>query len=324
MKNFFEFIGFGATALASGVLFFLVMGKMKDKQPETVSEKPAAETLTTRKNASGIEYDEADFKENIAGSTTTMRNQEASFAAAEPARTGSKTPRRTPAVEDVPAKKSAVSPIATPAKSAEADLREIFTDEIFTKTMLSKWKSRVAEKAAANNLRPDLLMANVLVKTYLGEYNSTDFQRDVARHRGDAELPETTALKNYEQSKTIASLVRMHDLDRVFAHSAGPKFTSKKESKREAKNVETISAAAKKRSKDKRKPIEPTATAEPNVKKINQSEEKTKPAEVIAREAAAKEFGFKTWEGLQLLGSPDLKAKAGKRVKTLLLTARIR
>ncbi len=309
MKNFFESIGFLATAVITGFLIFMMIGKSKNQPQNLTTETSAtaaakAEILTTHKNA-GIEFEE-DFAENIAG-RTAGGNAEAKIGAVT---TVSKTPRKTPAPEAIPVKKStAEAKTAAPTN----DLREIFTDEIFIQNLLSKWKSRVAKTASENEIRPGFLMANVLVQTYLGEYNSPDFQSDVAKHRGDAALPAATALRKYDNEKTIAALVKMYDLDRA-AGFAAAKYTSKKEVK-----SEPISSA-KKKSKDKLKP----ETHKPEVKKVGQSDSKISNAEAYSREMAAKEFGFSTWQGLQFLADPDTKTKAEKRVKTIMLASRIR
>jgi hypothetical protein len=183
MKNFFEFFGFLSMAGISAALIFLFIGK----------------------------------KEGLKGGGARGGFLTEMSATAE-------VPDAPRAIADRPARsekreKSARSVAAPSAReiAPEEQLKSLYNDDAFVAATAKKWKSAVADAADEYNIKPQVLLAHVLVQSYLGGYSKSDFNDDVARHAGERVKPVSAALKGYRygwsMQKRFAALFPRRDAD---------------------------------------------------------------------------------------------------------------
>jgi hypothetical protein len=271
MKNFFEFFGFLSMAGISAALIFLFIGKK-----EGLKGGGARGGFLTEMSATA---EVPDAPRAIADRPARSEKREKSARSVA-----------APSVREI---------------APEEQLKSLYNDDAFVAATAKKWKSAVADAADEYNIKPQVLLAHVLVQSYLGGYSKSDFNDDVARHAGERVKPVSAALKGYRYGWSMQKLMAGHDLLRYFpeemptAVAAAEPVRFVPEKKMTAKGG---SAPAK--------PAAPVA--------------KNSPAEEGFRAMVAKEYGFSSWSGLQRLADPDTKADAQKRVKTLMMAARVR
>lgn len=267
MKNFFEFFGFLSTACISAALIFIVIGK-KD-----------------------------GLKSDAKGGFLTEMGAEAEIADAP--RAISDRPMRSNAKRDKAARPSEAS---NANLSADERLKSLYDDQAFIASTAKQWKGLVRDAADEYNVKPHVLLAHVLVQSYLGDYSKTQLYSDAARHAGERVKPTATAIKGYRYGWTMQKLVNDNDLMRYFPEEV------------------TTAAAAVSTS---RKAVETRSTAK-GVAKIAAPSAKNNPVEEGFKNMVAKEYGFASWAGMQKLADPDTKSNAARRVKSLMMGSRVR
>lgn len=277
MKGFFELLGFASMALISGFLVFTLVGR-SSKTP-----RPDAQEMLSENSIS----DHSGSRE-----LPTISNQKG----------GSR------ATSGISEQKKAQRSAATeaPANTSER-LRDLYTDQQFVTATVQRWKRAVADANDVHTIRPDVLMSNIIVRSYLGTYTQRDFQQDVSEHAGDCAVSASNALKTYEYGWSMSKLMQQHDLAKYFPAPAAAQFRPK--SKVAEANVFSMNSK-------KSAPV-----AAPKITKPTAS---TSAAEAGFRDMVAKEEGFSSWAGLQKLGDIDTKQSAERRVKRLLSAARVK
>lgn len=280
MKSFFEFFGFLATVFCSGALVFMFIGHNKN------SHSTLKDGLV-----SAVEADAADAD---APALPTISNRRGESAPA-----GRKAKKE---VGYYP------QPQAVSAESASERLRGLYDDQSFVKSAIRQWKNACADAGETRTLRADLLLANAIVQSYLGEYSDRAFQRDVSRHAGDRVKSLEAATRTYEYGWSVGKLAQQYNMAQYFPEAA-PVAMAKPRISLSSASVKMVPVAEHNRVvvKEKAKPAASVA-----------------PAEGRMREVVAKEFGFSTWQGLQRLAAPDVKRKAEQKVKALTTATRIR
>ncbi len=269
MKNFFELFGFLSTACISAAIIFIFMGKKDGLKGDT-------------KDALTSEYSVVADAPNAPRSVTKgTRDNYASDSGSARRAKGNRE-------ESV----SASSNVA-----AEERLKSLYNDGDFVAETTKKWKSAVADVADEYNVKPQVLLANVIVQSYLGSYSKSQLNQDAAQHAGDRVMPASNAAKRYKFSWSIQKVMDQHNLSRFFAARNPnslrfelPGWFLQKTPRQ--KGVAAKSSASK-----------VTATA------------KNDPVEEGIKNMVAKEYGFGSWTGLQRLADPDMKAEAQRRVK---------
>ena len=91
-----------------------------------------------------------------------------------------------------------------PSEAVAEKLKGLFEDEGFVRAAVSKWKKQVANASEAYSVKPQLLLSNAIVKSYIGAYSSGDFNRDVSAHAGDIALSTSTAANSYDCCRSVA------------------------------------------------------------------------------------------------------------------------
>jgi hypothetical protein len=297
MKSIFELLGFLFTALITGVLAFLYIGHSKNS-PKT--EK----TVISSFNKDGIEYETAEATSFASVPKLKIKEPESSVY----------SPAQTPSLTNFEKrKKTVVEEKPVWAKETSADkLKKIYEDETFVQSAIEKWKKKVADASKENDIRPTFLLANCVVKSYLGNYAIKDFSNDIGQHISDVEEPANDAVKFYDNHNCILRLVKLYELEALFPKIAKPIIVSKTKKVKEKERIvkETPS----------RKAIKPVIEA-PIVKTTKSKE---LDSEKSFREMVARQEGFDTWQGLQFLADPETKKNAEKRVKLLASAARVK
>lgn len=269
MKNFFEFFGFLSTACISAALIFIVIGGKKDGL-----KGDAREGFLTEIGA-GAEVPNAPR----AISDRPMRSSSSK---------GNKSTR--------------ASESAEVEMAAEERLKSLYADQKFVSATAKEWKGLVRDAADEYNVKPQVLLAHVLVQSYLGDYSRTQLYNDAARHAGERVKPTATAIKGYRYGWSMQKLLNEHDLLRYFPEEA-PTAAAAIAAPRKVSEKNTVA-------KGSAKPAAPAA--------------KNNPVEEGFKNMVAKEYGFASWAGLQKLADPDTKADAARRVKSLMMASRVR
>jgi hypothetical protein len=278
MKGFFELLGFASTALISGFLVFSYVGQKKN------ADKPNLKEMTA-----------ANFS-NSSSELPELRQISSSQGVPKQQKKGPKDLSPNYATE----KKT----LAVESASVTEKLKNLYADEDFVVSVAKKWKKQVADASETHSVKPQLLLSNVIVKSYLGNYSTSDFNRDVSEHAGDLALPTSTALKSYDYSWSVGKIAQQYNLTKYFP-APTPVAVAKVAPSYNAATVAKKTTAAAQRQKAK-----PQATVSP--------------VEAEFREMVAKEEGFTSWQGLQRLGDLDTKKNAERRVKMLMSASRVR
>lgn len=281
MKSFFEFLGFASTALISGFLVFSYVGHKKNADKTSLKEELVA-SYNTEEEAALPELSP------VSGSRSAKEKKKAAkgFAADLPA--------------DLPADRKPT--LAVESATVTERLKDLYKDDAFVISTAKKWKKAVAEASETHSVKPQLLLSNVIVKSYLGDYSTRDFNRDVSEHAGDLVAPVSAALKSYDYAWSVGKVAQQYKLSQYFADP-------------------TPTAAAKTPSYSLFSKPKKTTAATPQKARPSAS---ATPAEAGFREMVAKEEGFSSWQGLQRLGDPETKKNAERRVKTLMGAVRVR
>jgi hypothetical protein len=280
MKNFFELIGFLATACISGFLVFLFIGSSKKGN--------GLETLTTHLNRAEPTIEEPA---NVWKPSDRRNAAENNGKGAGPRK---KNQPETPAIEN---------------ETAATDVKELYNDGAFVGGAVRKWKNTVKEASEEYSLKPQVLMAHVIIQSYLGGYNKNRFNADLEEHAGEKVMSTAAAVKRYEYGWSMKKLIEQYDLTQYFPeeiptanagyHAPAARVTEKASAKRDFKSEAGASAAS-----------------------FSASAGKVSQMEDGFRRLVAKEFGAASWQELQ--SDPNKKTKAQQRVKMLMTSARIK
>ncbi|MCW5924019.1 MAG: hypothetical protein KIS77_16975 [Saprospiraceae bacterium] len=281
MKSFFEFLGFVSTALISGFLVFTYVGHKKNADRPETRELVSAHDIDSPASLPEIKP--------ISGSGAAILKEKKKMTSK-----GS--------VAELPAAQKPT--LAVESVSVTEKLRGLYADEEFVASTAKKWKKAVAEAAETHSVKPHLLLGNVIVKSYLGNYTARDFNRDVSEHAGDVALPASTALKSYDYAWSVNKIAQQYNLTKYFP-AAAPVA--------QAKATPSFSA-----------PSTPKKSATSAAPKQTKPAATMSPAESGIREMVAKEEGFASWQGLQRLADPETKKNAERRVRTLMSAVRVK
>jgi hypothetical protein len=181
----------------------------------------------------------------------------------------------------------------------------LYNDDAFVASAIKQWKNMVADVADEYNVKPEVLLANAIVQSYVGDYSKSALRQDAAQHAGDRVMSAASAAKRYTFGWTVQKMTEQHQLNRYFATEI-PVASASADRMVSAKN------SAKKGS-----------ASQPSTPKVTPNTQNN-PAEEGFKNMVAKEYGFNTWSGLQRLADADMKADATRRVKSLMMAARIK
>jgi hypothetical protein len=209
--------------------------------------------------------------------------------------------------------KTAPAPEVNESGIEAGNLEDLYTDRSFVNTVISKWKNTVADAAEQNSLKPEALMAHVVVQCYLTDYTKAQLYKDAARHAGDAVMSADAAAKRYDKGWSVQQLMRRYNMAQQFEEVeeaprtayAGVGSTAK--SAGSTKKMAPALAAAK------------TANTEAVVTKRTAAGRSGNFKDMVA-----KEYGAKDWNTLQSKADAATKAKAEKRAKMLTTASIIR
>jgi hypothetical protein len=272
MKNFFEFFGFLSAAGMSAVVIFLFIGK-KEGLRSGISDP-----MKSEHNIS----DESDMPERPRA------------IALHPAKSSKGSAKKERIVQDETAAD----------QSAGERLKYLYDDAEFISTTAKQWKSTVKDVAEDYNVKPQVLLAHVIVQSYVGNYSKSQLKRDASQHAGEQIKSVASALKTYPYGWSMQKVMQQYDLLRYFPEEM-PVASASLHMMPEKK------MAPKGETKGSRPAAQSTA---PQVSAVEDG----------FRVMVAKENGFSSWAGLQRLADPETKADAQKRVKRLMLAARIK
>ena len=278
MKNIFELFGFLSMALISGVIIFIVMGK-----------KDSLNALRTNDLVS--EYNTISESPNAPRPVT--KNSRDSYAS------DSGSARRASA-------KGASTTKALSQEAAADRVKQLYSDKRFVTTMANNWKDIVSDIADEYNVKPQLLLANTVLQSYIGDYSKSDLRADAAQHAGDRVMPLSNAAKKYAFGWSVQKITNDYNLNQYFAQEIPVATASAVPSIVASKN----SSSSVSKSKASTKTVTQTA--------------KVSPVESGLQQMVAKEYGFNSWNGLMKLGAADVKSKAQSKVQSLMMAARIK
>lgn len=277
MKNIFELFGFLSMACISAAIIFIFMGK-KDFMKGDVKDALVSEYAVA-----------ADAPATPKSVTKGSRDSYASDSGSARRAKGSR--------ESAPALSSV---------AAEERLKSLYNDGDFVNEAVKKWKLAVADAADEYNVKPQVLLANAVVQSYLGGYSKNQLFEDAAQHAGDRVMPVAAAAKRYKYGWSVQKVMEQHNLNRFFAEE-----------------MPTAAATASRMVSNKNTVAKGSVSAKATAVKVTPTA-KNAPAEEGFKNMVAKEYGFGSWAGLQRLADPDMKAEAQHRVKSLLMAARIK
>jgi len=295
MKNFFEFFGFLSTACISAALIFIVIGKKDGSKSDSKGG-----FLTEM----GADAEVADAPRSI--SDRPMRSNSASSSKREKAARSKES--------------------NAPEVAAEERLKSLYDDNEFVSATAKRWKGIVRDAADEYNVKPQVLLAHVLVQSYLGDYSRNQLYNDAARHAGERVKPTATAIKGYRYGWSMQKLMNEHDLLRYFPEErpTAPSYAPARQGSAGGKaSAGETAAASASGSSASRKVAEKSLVSKGQVKS-SAPVAKNNPVEEGFKSMVAKEYGFATWAGLQKLADPDTKSDAARRVKSLMMASRVR
>jgi hypothetical protein len=280
MKSIFELFGFLSMACISAAIIFIFMGKKDALSNLAKANAPAAEYSSISESPNAPKSVTKGVRDSYASDSGSARRAKGSQETAAP---------------------------ATSNEAPEERLRTLYNDADFVAGTVKKWKSVVADVADEYNVKPQLLLANVVVQSYLGGYSKAQLNDDAAQHAGDRVMPIASAAKRYKYGWSVQKVMDQHNLGRYFSAEI-PTASASSERMVSSYNSSAKGASpAKKQSAPK-----VTATAQ------------SSPVEEGFKSMVAKEYGFSSWNGLSRLADPDMKADAQRRVKSLMMAARIK
>jgi len=194
MKNFFEFIGFSATALLAGFLVFSYVGKQKN------ASAPSASLLTEMNS-------EQEDSEQPRMKTISGKKSKGAAASDNERVSAAPSPRNTPA--------------APADANVEEKLRTLLDNRSIVESLAAKWKQPVANAADENTNKAAALLAHAIIQSYLGVYTARDLQRDAVAHAGDQVKSPENAAKGYPYAWSVGKLMSRYNLQQLYPAAAG-------------------------------------------------------------------------------------------------------
>ena len=286
MKNIFEFLGFVFTAIISGFFIFTMIGR-NDRQ----SSSNGREAMVSEK------------KINIDDAMTVARSARSERELPELPKISKKNTKSIPTPNAPEVNESGIE---------SNDLQDLSNDRAFVNNVVKKWKNAVTDAAEQNNLKPEALMAHVVVQCYLDDYTKTQLFKDAARHAGDAVMSADAAAKRYDKGQNVQQLMRRYNMAQYFPEAVEETQTAYAGMGSAAKGV----AASKKAA--------PALTAKTSAVTNTATQQRGAGRTVNFKDMVAKEYGAKDWNTLQGKADAATKAKAEKRVKMLATASIIR
>lgn len=289
MKSFFTLVGFVGVLFASGALSFIGIGYINDadKKFGTVEE----DVIVNGERMEG----------NMAMGRVSDEAFEAPPAVASVDTPVKKTRKRTP--------ERAEMPLEVEKESIQSQLKRLYNEDRFVMSTVRKWEKDVKSLSAQYTLKPEVLMAAVIIDAYTGDFSKSELRNIARDHAGERVMPLSEALRNYDYGWSMNKLIEKFDLDKRFAARSRAKTPV----------VETRTTSGK-----------TTASSREKVKNTTAAFSKTKPGErqsnveIEFRRQVAKSMGFQTWEGLMQLGTPDQRDKAKRALNMLMMTAKVK
>lgn len=300
MKGFFTLVGFVGVLIMSGAISFIGIGYMRNTDKAMRSNNRVVTTteedrITDRDMNDNKEVLEARIPERI----TKKKLVEPEAVAKKEVSTRTATSTRAARVS---AKKEPAVVVDTRER-----LRDLYADKKFIQSCIDRWKSEVEDISAEYNLKPEVIMALVMVKSYLGDYSRSALRSDAQDHAGERPMTVASALDNYEFGWSMNKLIDKYNLDRKFGSAKRASAGTSTEKRIPVERKEKI--AVKKTSERKKEAA--TSTAASSVEKEFQRK-------------VAQSMGFRSWEGLMNLANHEDREKAQQRVKAMMLTSRIK
>lgn len=199
MKNFFEFIGFSATALLAGFLVFSYVGKQKN------ASAPSASLLTEMNS-------EQEDSEQPRMKTISGKKSKGAAASDNERVSAAPSPRNTPA--------------APADANVEEKLRTLLDNRSIVESLAAKWKQPVANAADENTNKAAALLAHAIIQSYLGVYTARDLQRDAVAHAGDQVKSPENAAKGYPYAWSVGKLMSRYNLQQLYPAPPPPVRTA--------------------------------------------------------------------------------------------------
>jgi hypothetical protein len=256
MQNFFSTIGFLVTSFLFGAGFFIMLGRKDAGRP------PEAPLEGLTENAMEMPASESTAPLTYGYKESKGKKRKADSRGIE---------------QDV--------------RQEKKDLKSLYGNSSFIQDVVKEWKAPVREAAEMYSIRANLLLAHVIVQTFLNpDYNDRAFQRDLRAHAGETATSAEKALRNYPSGWSVGYLADKYDLQRYF-----PAKAEKKTAFASAAPTVTKKAAAP----DRR----PEAVVAPR--------------EAGLRELVAKQYGYDSWAQLCKKADRSTRTQAESKIGTL-------
>ncbi|NUQ22587.1 MAG: hypothetical protein HUU34_01445 [Saprospiraceae bacterium] len=289
MKSFFTLVGFVGVLFASGALSFIGIGYINDadkKFGQTEEEVIVnGEKLHGNMAMGSLSEDDLSAPPAIASVDTPTRKTRKS---------ASRNVEESPAIE---------------TESIQSQLKRLYNEDRFVMSTVRKWEKEVKDMSTQYTLKPEVLMAAVIIDAYTGDFSKSELRSIARDHAGERVMPMKEALRNYDYGWSMNKLIDKFDLDKRFVSRSRSKAPVI-ESRTTAEKVSVVQREPAKKSID--------------IAGKNTSRERVSSVEQEFRKQVAKSMSFQTWEGLMQLGTPEQRDKAKRALNMLLMTSKVK
>ncbi|MBK8705006.1 MAG: hypothetical protein IPN33_16535 [Saprospiraceae bacterium] len=289
MKSFFTLVGFVGVLFASGALSFIGIGYINDadKKFGQVDEDVIVngEKLDGDMAMGSISENDLSAPQAIASVDTPSRKSR---------KKETRNAEESPAIE---------------TESIQSQLKRLYNEDRFVMSTVRKWEKEVKDMSAQYTLKPEVLMAAVIIDAYTGDFSKSELRSIARDHAGERVMPMKEALRNYDYGWSMNKIIDKFDLDKRFvsrSRSKAPVVESRT-------TTEKVSAVKR----------ESTKKSIAVAGKSNSSE-RISSVELEFRKQVAKSMGFQTWEGLMQLGNPAERDKAKRALNMLMMTSKVK
>ncbi len=289
MKSFFTLVGFVGVLFASGALSFIGIGYINDadKKFGQVDEDVIVngEKLDGDMAMGSISENDLSAPQAIASVDTPSRKSR---------KKETRNAEESPAIE---------------TESIQSQLKRLYNEDRFVMSTVRKWEKEVKDMSAQYTLKPEVLMAAVIIDAYTGDFSKSELRSIARDHAGERVMPMKEALRNYDYGWSMNKIIDKFDLDKRFvsrSRSKAPVIESRT-------TTEKVSAVKR----------ESTKKSIAVAGKSNSSE-RISSVELEFRKQVAKSMGFQTWEGLMQLGNPAERDKAKRALNMLMMTSKVK
>lgn len=289
MKSFFTLVGFVGVLFASGALSFIGIGYINDADKKFGQSEE--EVIVNGERMEGDMVMGRVSDEELSAPPTIA-------SADSPSR---KTRKKTDVKTEVPE--------IIEKESIQSQLKRLYNEDRFVMSTVRRWEKDVKDLADQYTLKPEVLMAAVIIDAYTGDFSKSSIRAIARDHAGERVMPRSEALRNYDYGWSMNKLIEKFDLDKRFA----PRTRAKKAV------VESRTSAEK---ATHRKSDVEKSTAVKTAK--NTPKERLSSVEIEFRKKVARSMGFQTWEGLMQLGNPEQRDKAKRALDMLMMTAKVK